>query len=109
MNKRPMKETMGAFEPSLLKLFYLNFPFHSFNAKNTEFAVSQHLRDNKSTLNQSRMMMRVENGRGEICIRLFFFLAVSVSRKKYLENVGVVRIVILEWIFQKLVVNLLTE
>lgn len=38
-----------------------------------------------------------------------FFLAVNVNRKEYLENVGVVRIVILEWIFQKPVVNLLTE
>jgi hypothetical protein len=35
--------------------------------------------------------------------------AVNVNRKEYLENVVVVRIVTLEWIFQKLVVNLLTE
>jgi hypothetical protein len=37
------------------------------------------------------------------------FLTVNVNRKEYLENVGVVRIVIFEWIFQKLVVNLLTK
>jgi len=39
------------------------------------------------------------------------FLAVNVNRKEYLENVGVVRIVMLlvKWIFQKLVVNLLAE
>jgi hypothetical protein len=27
MNKRPMKETMGAFETSLLMLFYFEFSF----------------------------------------------------------------------------------
>jgi len=37
------------------------------------------------------------------------FLTVNMNRKEYLENVGVVRIVVLEWIFQKLVVNLLTK
>jgi len=64
MNKRPKKETVGAFEPSLLTLFYFEcpFPFPSINAKNTEFAVSQHLRDDKSTLNEPRRMIRVENG-----------------------------------------------
>jgi hypothetical protein len=73
MNKRPIKETMGAFEPSLLMLFYFefSFPFPSINAKNTDFTVSQHLRDNKRTLNESRGMVRVENGWGKICIRLF--------------------------------------
>lgn len=106
-----MKETMGAFEPSLLMLFYFefSFPLPSINAENTEFVVSQHLWDNKNTLNHSRRIVRVENGWGKICIRLFFFLAVNVNRKEYLENVDVVRIVILEWIFQKPVVNLLTE
>jgi hypothetical protein len=69
----------------MLFYFEFSFPFPSVDAKNTEFAVSQHLRDNKSTQSVK------EDDKGGKRMRQNMhtpFLAVDVNRKEYLENVG---------------------